>query len=82
MLGSSAIFADRGSFVKNELDSSKYTKIKIRKIQILLAVVLSTFLLQEKNIFLPFKVYRYVCARHGTSTQLRLILKRPLIIEF
>ena len=43
--------------------------------------MLSTFLLQEKY-FLPFKVYRYVCARHGTATQLRLILKWPLFIEF
>ena len=51
--------------------------------------MLSTFLLQEKkHFFLSFKVYRYVCARyryvcarHGTATQLRLILKRPLIID-
>ena len=33
----------------------------------------------RKNIFLPFKVYRYVCAHHGTATQLRLILKMAII---
>ena len=53
MLGSSAIFLNRGSFVRNELNSSwtgvnTQNKNKIKKIQILLPVVLSTFLLQEK----------------------------------
>ena len=50
-------------------------KNKIRKIQIL-SLVAENNLLQENiyiYFFLPFKLYRYVRALHGTATQIRLI---------